>query len=118
MDASDRRCRLPLQPWGSAASGHSSSDPFVKNRLTIDPNGMLYWNDAAVSFEIAKQYVELTSEFEPVPIVFVQPDRTAPCDAVRKVMTAAARTLRCHPEICRFGWTRVEARDPGWHSDD
>jgi biopolymer transport protein ExbD len=66
-------------------------DP-VKNKVTIDPAGTVYWNATPVDLVTLRQYLDLTKNMNPEPELHLQPDpqaRYAVVDAVLAVTKKA-----------------------------
>ncbi len=65
-------------------------DP-VKNKVTIDPAGTVFWNGTPVSLTVLKQYLDLTQSMNPVPELHLQPDPQARYDVVDNVLAVTKR---------------------------
>ena len=65
-------------------------DP-VKNKVTIDPMGTIYWNDSPVSLTTLRQYLDLTQTMNPVPELHLQPDPQARYVVVDEVLAVTKR---------------------------
>ena len=75
----------------------SSTDPVnaldpVKNRLTIDPAGLIYWNGTPVDRVTLRQYLEQTSRMTPEPELQFEPDQAARYAVVDEVLAAIKRS--------------------------
>ena len=60
-------------------------DP-VKNKVTIDPAGVTYWNGTPVDLVTLRQYLDLTKTMNPEPELHLQPDPQARYDVVDHVL--------------------------------
>ncbi|WP_156678446.1 ExbD/TolR family protein [Sphingomonas profundi] len=65
-------------------------DP-VKNKVTIDPAGTVFWNGTPVQLTTLKQYLDLTQSMNPVPELHLQPDPQARYDVVDNVLAVTKR---------------------------
>ncbi len=64
----------------------------VKNRLTIDPAGLIYWNGNPVDKVTLRQYLEQTSRMTPEPELQFEPDQSARYAVVDEVLAAIKRS--------------------------
>ncbi len=65
-------------------------DP-VKNKVTIDPAGTVFWNGTPVQLTTLKQYLDLTQSMNPVPELHLQPDPQARYEVVDNVLAVTKR---------------------------
>jgi len=65
-------------------------DP-VKNRLTIDPTGVIYWNGSPVDRVTLRQYLDQTSRMTPEPELQFEPDQSARYLVVDEVLAIIKR---------------------------
>ena len=65
-------------------------DP-VKNKVTIDPAGTVFWNGTPVQMTTLKQYLDLTQAMNPVPELHLQPDPQARYEVVDNVLAVTKR---------------------------
>ncbi|WP_221713703.1 ExbD/TolR family protein [Sphingobium xanthum] len=65
-------------------------DP-VKNRLTIDPAGIIYWNGMPVDRVRLRQYLEQTVQMTPEPELQFEPDQSARYVVVDDVLAIIKR---------------------------
>jgi biopolymer transport protein ExbD len=65
-------------------------DP-VKNRLTIDPAGIIYWNGSPVDRVRLRQYLEQTVQMTPEPELQFEPDQSARYVVVDDVLAIIKR---------------------------
>ena len=65
-------------------------DP-VKNKVTIDPAGTVFWNGTPVQLTTLKQYLDLTQAMNPVPELHLQPDPQARYEVVDNVLAVTKR---------------------------
>lgn len=65
-------------------------DP-VKNKITIDPAGTVFWNGAPVNLTVLRQYLDLTQSMNPIPELHLQPDPQARYVVVDEVLAVTKR---------------------------
>jgi len=65
-------------------------DP-VKNKVTIDPAGTVYWNGSPVNLTTLRQYLDLTQAMNPIPELHLQPDPQARYVVVDEVLAVTKR---------------------------
>jgi biopolymer transport protein ExbD len=65
-------------------------DP-VKNKITIDPAGTVYWNGAPVDAVTLRQYLDITTTMTPTPELHLQPDPNARYEVVDEVLAITKR---------------------------
>src|SRR5688572_12912086 len=74
----------------NAQTPENAIDP-VKNRLTIDPAGIIYWNGAPVDKLVLRQYLEQTVRMAPEPELQFEPDQSARYVVVDEVLAIIKR---------------------------
>ena len=77
-------------------------DP-VKNRLTIDPGGIIYWNGAPVDRVTLAQYLRQTRQMNPEPELQFEPDQSARYVVVDDVLAIIKRS-----EVTKLGFVGNE----------
>jgi len=65
-------------------------DP-VKNKVTIDPAGTIYWNGSPINQVTLRQYLDLTQSMNPIPELHLQPDPQARYLVVDQVLAITKR---------------------------
>jgi biopolymer transport protein ExbD len=65
-------------------------DP-VKNKVTIDPAGTVFWNGAPVDEVMLRQYLDITTTMTPVPELHLQPHPEARYEVVDNVLAITKR---------------------------
>ncbi|RVT91253.1 ExbD/TolR family protein [Sphingomonas crocodyli] len=65
-------------------------DP-VKNKVTIDPAGTIFWNGSAIDLIRLRQYLDITQQMNPVPELHLQPDPQARYVVVDEVLAVTKR---------------------------
>ena len=65
-------------------------DP-VKNKVTIDPMGKIYWNGTPITIVTLRQYLDLTQSMNPIPELHLQPDPQARYEVVDQVLAVTKR---------------------------
>ena len=73
-------------------------DP-VKNKVTIDPAGTIFWNGTPINQVVLRQYLNLTQQMNPIPELHLEPDPQARYVVVDEVL---AVTKRAHVEKMGF----------------
>jgi biopolymer transport protein ExbD len=73
-------------------------DP-VKNKVTIDPAGTIFWNGTPINQVVLRQYLDLTQQMNPIPELHLEPDPQARYVVVDQVL---AVTKRAHVEKMGF----------------
>ncbi|MBT2185427.1 ExbD/TolR family protein [Sphingobium nicotianae] len=77
-------------------------DP-VKNRLTIDPQGIIYWNGSPVDRVTLAQYLRQTRQMNPEPELQFEPDQSARYVVVDDVLAIIKRS-----EVTKLGFVGNE----------
>jgi len=78
-------------------------DP-VKNKVTIDPAGTIFWNGAPVTLTVLRQYLDQTQTMNPVPELHLQPDPQARYVVVDQVLAVTKRA-----QVEKMGFVGNEA---------
>ncbi|HEV2746986.1 MAG TPA: biopolymer transporter ExbD [Allosphingosinicella sp.] len=65
-------------------------DP-VKNKVTVDPAGTVFWNGAPVSAVTLRQYLDITTTMTPTPELHLQPHPEARYEVVDEVLAITKR---------------------------
>ena len=71
----------------------------VKNKVTIDAQGNIFWNGSAISKPQLRAYLDATQQMNPVPELHLQPDATARYETVDEVL---AITKQAHVQKMGF----------------
>ena len=58
----------------------------VKNKVTIDAQGNIFWNGSPISKSQLRSYLDVTQQMNPVPELHLQPDATARYETVDEVL--------------------------------
>lgn len=66
-------------------------DP-VKNKVNIDPAGVVYWNGSPVELATLKSYLRQTTEMDPEPELHLEPDPNARYLVVDQVLAVAKQS--------------------------
>jgi biopolymer transport protein ExbD len=74
-------------------SGENTPPPIdpVKNVITINPAGTVFWNDSPVQLPRLRQYLDMTQNMNPVPELHLQPDPQARYVVVDEVLAVTKR---------------------------
>ena len=78
-------------------------DP-VKNKVTIDPAGTVYWNATPVDLITLRQYLDLTKNMNPEPELHLQPDPQARYAVVDEVLAVTKKA-----QVEKMGFVGNEA---------
>ena len=78
-------------------------DP-VKNKITIDPAGTIFWNGTPVDTVTLRQYLDLTKNMSPEPELHLQPDPQARYVTVDTVLAITKRA-----QVTKMGFVGNEA---------
>jgi biopolymer transport protein ExbD len=65
-------------------------DP-VKNDVTIDPMGTVFWNGSPINLTVLRQYLDQTQTMNPVPELHLKPDPQARYVVVDEVLAVTKR---------------------------
>ena len=88
----------PHDPWDQQNQPPPPIDP-VKNKVTIDPAGTIFWNGTPINQVVLRQYLDLTQQMNPIPELHLEPDPQARYVVVDEVL---AVTKRAHVEKMGF----------------
>ncbi len=78
-------------------------DP-VKNKVTIDPAGTVFWNGSPVNLTVLRQYLDQTQVMNPIPELHLQPDPQARYVVVDEVLAVTKRA-----QVEKMGFVGNEA---------
>jgi hypothetical protein len=113
LAASAPACALPLRQFAPhRRSITGSALDYPTNLVLVDRSGRLRWNGVPVGQQRLRDYIAHQARIDPPPVLVVQPDRGAPCLAVRQVLAAALSLGRCTPRRCAFEWPDTMAPPP------
>jgi len=71
----------------------------LKNKVTIDAGGNIFWNGSPISKPQLRSYLDATQQMNPVPELHLQPDATARYETVDEVL---AITKQAHVQKMGF----------------
>jgi len=74
----------------NAETPQNAIDP-VKNRLTIDAAGTIYWNGSPIDKLVLRQYLDQTVQMTPEPELQFEPDQSTRYLAVDEVLAIIKR---------------------------
>jgi len=63
-----------------------------KNKITIDPQGLIYWNGSRVDQVTLRQYLDASVQISPEPELHFQPDPQARYEVVDSVLATIKRS--------------------------
>jgi biopolymer transport protein ExbD len=63
-----------------------------KNKITIDPEGKIYWNGSEINDVILRQYLDQSVTISPEPELHFQPDPQARYERVDEVLAVIKRS--------------------------
>ena len=78
-------------------------DP-VKNKITVDPAGTVFWNGAPVNAVTLRQYLDITTTMTPTPELHLQPHPNARYEVVDEVLA-----ITKHAKVTAMGFVGNEA---------
>jgi biopolymer transport protein ExbD len=78
-------------------------DP-VKNKVTIDPMGTIFWNGTPIDLIRLRQYLDITQTMNPIPELHLQPDPQARYVVVDQVLAVTKRA-----QVEKMGFVGNEA---------
>jgi biopolymer transport protein ExbD len=76
----------------------------VKNKITIDPAGTVFWNGSPVDLVTLRQYLDLTKNMSPEPELHLQPDPQARYVIVDQVLAVTKKA-----QVTKMGFVGNEA---------
>jgi biopolymer transport protein ExbD len=77
-------------PVDSGATEPPPIDP-VKNKIVVEPNGVVMWNGAPVDGTTLRQYLDITQTMNPIPELHLQPHPEARYEVVDEVLAITKR---------------------------
>jgi len=77
-------------PQDSDQNNPPPIDP-VKNKVTIDPAGTVFWNGQPINLVVLRQYLDLTQQMSPIPELHLEPDPQARYVVVDQVLAVTKR---------------------------
>lgn len=90
-------------PVDSQTPPQTPIDP-VKNKITVSPQGQVFWNGAPVDLVTLRQYLDLTKNMNPEPELHVQPDPGARWEVVDEVLAVTKKA-----QVEKMGFVGNEA---------
>jgi biopolymer transport protein ExbD len=74
-------------------SGQTEPPPIdpVKNKIVVEPNGVVMWNGAPVDGTTLRQYLDITQTMNPIPELHLQPHPEARYEVVDEVLAITKR---------------------------
>jgi len=90
----DGRCPAPLTWRALWRDGQSKIDP-VKNLLSLDDDGRLYWNGVPIDAPRLRQYLDATQTMNPTPLMVVEVDPKTPCDKISRLVVLVGSVADC-----------------------
>ncbi|PZU09656.1 biopolymer transporter ExbD [Sphingomonas sp.] len=63
----------------------------VKNRVTVDSAGKIYWNGSPIDLTVLRQYLDQTQQMNPIPELHLEPDPQARYEVVDEVLAVTKR---------------------------
>ncbi len=63
-----------------------------KNKITIDPAGLVYWNGSQIDLVTLRQYLDQSTAISPEPELHFQPDPQARYEKVDEVLAVIKRS--------------------------
>jgi hypothetical protein len=100
----------PPNGWGDAHKGYEDGFGRVRNIIVLTGSNELLWNGARIDLEQLGNYLVLTSQMEPEPILELRSDPRASCELMSRVVAATVvANLDC-AALCRFELEPADAR--------
>lgn len=95
------RCATP-RTWSSppADALPETIDP-VRNVVSLDDDGMVYWNGTPVDLIVLRQYLDVTANLSTAPLFVLRVDPRASCDRMTEIVAMASAALDC-THLCRL----------------
>jgi biopolymer transport protein ExbD len=78
-------------------------DP-VKNKVTVDPAGTIFWNGTPIDLIRLRQYLDITQTMNPIPELHLQPDPQARYVVVDQILAVTKRA-----QVEKMGFVGNEA---------
>jgi biopolymer transport protein ExbD len=75
----------------------------VKNEITIDPAGQVFWNGTPTDMVTLRQYIDLTKNMDPEPELHLQPDPATHYLIVDRVLAVVKQS-----QVGKFGFVGNE----------
>lgn len=104
-------CPAPLS-WGALRPSGGPPPPIepVRNKVSVDRRGTLYWNGTEVDLVRLRQYLDITSSMNPRPLFNLVVDPATPCENVNQLVALASQILDC-ARACSFAERRFDPRE-------
>lgn len=98
----------PPRGWGSVGKDYEDGSGRVRNIVVLTREDELLWNGARIDLDRLGNYLVLTGQMEPAPILELRPDPRASCELMSRVVAATVvADLDC-AALCRFELAKVE----------
>jgi hypothetical protein len=98
----------PPRGWDIVGNDYEDGSGRVRNIIVLSKADELLWNGAKIDLEQLGQYLELTTQMEPAPILELRPDPRASCELMSRVVAATVvADLDC-AALCRFELTPAD----------
>jgi TonB family protein len=99
-DVRATQCAMP-STWRSPPDDALSApvEP-VRNMVSLDENGMIYWNGAPVDLAVLRQYLDITANLSSAPLFIFRVDPGASCERMTEIIAIASARLDC-THLCR-----------------
>eukprot|EP01012_Entosiphon_sulcatum_P004436 TRINITY_DN11754_c0_g1_i1.p1 TRINITY_DN11754_c0_g1~~TRINITY_DN11754_c0_g1_i1.p1 ORF type:complete len:143 (+),score=30.39 TRINITY_DN11754_c0_g1_i1:178-606(+) len=76
----------------------------VKNKITVNAGGTVFWNGTPVDMLRLRQYLDLTQSMNPIPELHIQPEAQAPYVVVDRVLSVTKKA-----QVEKMGFVGNEA---------
>ena len=95
------RCAMP-STWSSPLADERPPpiEP-IRNVVSLDDDGTIYWNGAPVDLAALRQYLDLTANLPTVPLFVFRVDPNASCARMTEIVAIASARLHC-TLLCRL----------------
>ena len=99
-------CPAPTT-WGKLARRVSEPIDPIKNKISLDERGVIYWNGEALEPGQLRMYLDFAATIRPSPLLVLEVDPKTPCEHVTAVVATASAALEC-TKVCSYSvktWT-------------
>lgn len=104
--AEAKACTPPRSHWMRPVPLDAGLSPPI-NRISLDSQGMIYWNGQATTFPRLSHYLDIVAAMNPRPHTFLETEMGAPCALLDRIRDEMDRRLQCRTQgSCAEGiWT-------------
>lgn len=111
-DVRATQCAMP-STWNSPpADALSAPIEPVRNVVSLDDRGMVYWNGVPVDLATLRQYLDVAANLSTAPLFIFRVDPGASCERMTEIIAIASARLDC-AHLCRVELGPVVPGEPG-----